>query len=143
MTSFVLALITALLWGIAPIIEKIALGSKIDPATAVVFRTVGSALGGLVLFAFLMSSENTAAHFKNANYKTVLMIVAAGLIASVLGQIFFYGALQSGQASVAVPVAGAFPLITFVLGVLLLGETVTLQKVAGVLLVISGVILLK
>ncbi|MFP4465546.1 MAG: EamA family transporter [Candidatus Goldiibacteriota bacterium] len=143
MKAFFLAVITAFFWGIVPIIEKIALDSKIYPAAGVVYRTIGSALGGLVLFAFLMSNENTAVYFKNITYKTGLILIAAGIIASVVGQIFFYNALQSGHASVAAPVAGAFPLVTFVLGVLLLGEAVTVQKVIGVLLVISGVILLK
>ncbi|MFC1805193.1 EamA family transporter, partial [Candidatus Omnitrophota bacterium] len=55
------------------------------------------------------------------------------------GQICFYHALKSAEASRIVPIAGSFPLVAFILGVLFLSETVTPLKLGGVLLVTLGI----
>ena len=144
MREFVLAIITALIWGFVPIIEKIGLSSKTaEPVASVVYRTFGSlvfAIGALIILFFSNSGLNA---MKNMDSKSILILALAGGLASVFGQTFFYMALKSGNASVVTPVAGAFPLVTFIFGVLLLGEAVTLPKVIGILLIISGVICLK
>ena len=144
MREFLLAIFTAFIWGIVPIIEKIGLSSKsAEPVAAVVYRTAGSfvfAMGALVFILFSSGSLNS---IKNMDVKSILILAFAGGLASVFGQIFFYMALKSGNASVVTPVAGAFPLVTFIFGVLLLGEAITLPKVIGILLIVSGVIFLK
>ncbi len=146
MREFVLAIITALIWGFVPIIEKIGLSSKTaEPVASVVYRTAGSLVFAIGAIIFLLFSADAGGinSLKNIEPKSVFILALAGGLASVFGQTFFYIALKSGNASVVTPVAGAFPLVTFIFGVLLLGESVTLPKVIGILLIISGVICLK
>ena len=142
MKSFTFAIIAALIWGVVPIIEKLGLSTRLEPMAGVAYRTVGSAIGAAVLVMFLLWS-GAGETLRKIDSRSVLLVMLAGALASVLAQVFFYAALKTGDASVATPVAGSFPLITFVLGVLLLGEAITLPKLAGVLMVISGVVLLK
>ena len=59
------------------------------------------------------------------------------------GQIFFYNALKLGEASRVVPLGATYPLISFILAVFLLGEKFTLAKLGGIILVLSGIFLLK
>ncbi len=66
-----------------------------------------------------------------------------GLIAGFLGQLTLYNALKAGEASIVVPISATYPLVTLIIAVLILGESVTLAKVLGIVLVICGVALLR
>lgn len=56
--------------------------------------------------------------------------------------ILLYVALGMAEASKVIPVSAAYPAATVVLAALFLGESITLARVAGMLLVIAGVVLL-
>ena len=140
MKGFWLAIITAVLWGSVPIMEKYGLGKGMNPMLGVVIRSIGIAVGALVLWAILARNPDYA---KNVTWGTSMWLITGAALAAIVGQCFFYIALQNGDVSKIMPVAGSFPLISFVLGVLVLGEAVTIPKIAGVLCVVAGVILLK
>ncbi len=144
MREFLLAIFTALIWGFVPIIEKIGLSSRTaEPVASVIYRTIGSlvfAVGALVFIFFSSGSINS---LKNMDAKSIIILALAGGLASVFGQTFFYMALKSGNASVVTPVAGSFPLVTFIFGVLLLGEAITIPKVIGIIFIVTGVMFLK
>jgi transporter family protein len=55
---------------------------------------------------------------------------------------YFY-ALQAAPASRAVPIAASYPLVAALLGIAFLGESLTLSKLAGTVLIIAGVWLVK
>lgn len=140
MKAFWFAIITAVIWGAVPIMEKIALGKGMNPMLGVVIRSLGIAIGALVLWAVLAKNPDYA---KNVTWSSALLLVVSAALAAIVGQIFYYTALQQGDVSKIIPVAGSFPLVSFILGTLLLGEAVTIPKLVGVLCVIAGVILLK
>ncbi|MFC2061361.1 EamA family transporter [Elusimicrobiota bacterium] len=52
-------------------------------------------------------------------------------------------ALKDAPASKAVPISATYPLIAAVLGVIILKENVTLIRLLGTVLIISGVCLVK
>ena len=136
---FFWALLAALTWGCVPILEKLGL-AKIPVFAGLFYRCIGVMLGFglLLLFKFNIIKDS----FGGMSYSWIYLI-AGGFLASFVGQIFFYHALKSGEASRVTPLAATFPLITFVLGVLFLGEKITLSKVIGMLCVIAGVLFLK
>lgn len=80
---------------------------------------------------------------KAVDVRSAAFICAGGLIAGLLGQFAFYSALKSGEASLVVPVAATYPLVALIVSALFLGEAVTLQKAAGIILVAGGVMLLR
>lgn len=139
MTPFVWALLTAFVWGFVPIIEKMGL-LKMAPMVGLFYRSLGVVLGIAILFAF--EGKNIRASFGDF-HPGMLYLVAGGLLASVVGQVFFYFALKSGEASKVVPLAAAYPLVTFVLGMIFLGEKVTAMKAAGMGFVVLGIFFLK
>ncbi len=72
--------------------------------------------------------------------------VVFGLLAGVmgtLGYVFFILATEKGKVSIVVPLTATYPVITFLLGVLLLGEKVGIKHVVGTLLAVVGAILLS
>ena len=137
--AYFLSILTAFIWGLAPIFEKIGLSGKIEPYVAVVVRTIPIVLisfTGLLFMGKIGSLSQLAT-------KDVLFVAIGGLLAGFLGQITIYSALKIGQASVVVPIAATYPLVAMTVAVLFLGEPITGQKMAGVVLVVSGVLLLR
>ncbi len=137
--AFMYAVLTAIIWGLAPAFEKTGLSGKIDPYVGVVIRTIP-----VVIFSitglFLLGKAGELAHLEVRN---VFYIAMGGLIAGFLGQLTLYNALKAGEASIVVPISATYPLVTLIIAVLFLGESVTLAKVLGIVLVISGVALLR
>ena len=137
--SFIYALLTALIWGFAPALEKMGLSGKIDPYAAVVIRNIPVAIIGFV--GLLMIGR--IGSISTIDTKSLIYLIAGGLVAGLAGQYTFYAALKAGHPSVVVPVTATYPLVAMLISVLFLGDTFTWQKLAGVLLVVGGVILLK
>lgn len=137
--AFLLAILTALIWGAAPVCEKVGLNGKIDPFLGVVVRTLPIAFIGLAGLVFMGRVESLF----HVDMKSAAFVAMGGLIAGFIGQIVFYTALKSGEASVVVPVAATYPLVALVISILFLGEAITWQKIAGIGLVVSGVMMLK
>lgn len=139
MKPFYFAILAAVVWGVAPIVEKTGL-ARIEPMAGVMIRSCGVLLGAVILAAFNSHLIKSAL---SADTKTVIFLVLGGFIASILGQIFFYNALKHGEASKMVPIAGTYPLVSFLLGLLFFGESFTVAKGLGIGLVILGVFLLR
>jgi transporter family protein len=66
-------------------------------------------------------------------------IASAGLAVSAL--LLLYAALSAGEASKVVPVTAAYPAFTLALSAAFLSEHVSPARIAGTLLVVSGVVL--
>ena len=103
MKPFYYAILAALVWGIAPILEKTGL-KNIEPLSGVLVRS-----GGVILGAIIMSLCNINV-FKSAlkaDPRAILFLFMGGLLASILGQMFFYNALKHGEVSKMVPIAAS------------------------------------
>ena len=138
MSAFWWALVTACIWGIVPLMEKIGLGTA-PPAAGVVVRSMGVVVG-LVVAAWLWSPW---AAVRGMSWSSIVLLAAGGLLASFVGQMAFYHALRAGALSQITPVAGAYPLVAALLGWCVLREPLTLPRLFGVLLVVLGVALLR
>jgi len=133
-----LALVASLLWGVAPVFGKAGLGST-DPNTALLVRTLGIAL---VLTVYALGTGGFA-RLATIGWRPAGFILAEGILASLAGHLAFYYALKLGEAGRVVPIAASYPLVTVLIAMVFLGEAVTWQKLAGTLLVVAGVWLLK
>jgi transporter family protein len=138
MNSFGWAVTTAFIWGCAPLLEKMGL-TKVEPMTGLFYRCLGVVIGLVFLTAFWVKP----AQMRSADLRTIALLVASGLLGSFLGQIPYYIALKDAEMSRVVLIAGSYPVIAVILGVLALHESVTLTKVAGTVCVIAGLWLLR
>ncbi len=72
-----------------------------------------------------------------------LLGFASGLLGT-LGYIFLVKSLDAGgEATVVIPLTSLYPLLTAVLGFLILGEEITLRKIAGIVAAVIAIILLS
>ena len=136
--AFLLLVLTAFFWGAPPVFEKVALKTT-DP---VVGLTIRSIFVSCILLVFVTFAGKWADILKTP-LKDKLFFSLSGLSAGLLGMLCYYLALRVAPISRAVPVAASYPLVAALLGIVFLGESVTLQKIAGTLLIIFGVWLIK
>ena len=139
MKPYLWALLAALCWGFVPIIEKLGL-AKMPVWAGIFYRSLGVVLGIILLAIFRYEYIKKAVIEIPAGWYYVMI---GGFLASVIGQIFFYNALKTGEASKVVPLGASYPLISFFLGIIIFKESLTLVKIAGLIFIILGVFLLK
>lgn len=132
------AVLAALIWGVVPLIEKSGL-AKVQPLPGLFYRCAGVVLGLVLLGLFMVKPSEIL----QVDRRSALLLIAGGFLASVLAQYCFYSGLKGGEMSRVVIIAASYPLITFLLGILVLGESLTPYKAAGALLIVGGIWLLK
>lgn len=138
MSAFANAVCASVVWGIVPIIEKFAI-DRSTPMSGLFVRSIGVMMGSFVLFGF----PGTAAGLKAMDWRLAGCFIAAGALASVIGQIFAYHAIQAADASRVAPIMGSWPVLVVIFGWLFLNEPVTLRTAMGTVLVVAGVWVLR
>jgi len=133
-----LLIVTTLLWGITPIIEKVGL-RKIDPLIGVTIRST-IVTAGLFILTFLLGKGKS---LMEVDGKSFLLFGASGMMAGLLGMWTYYTALKMEATSKIVPIAASYPLVTALLSFLILREGVTLPRVFGTALIVIGIWFVK
>lgn len=133
-----LLIVTALLWGITPIIEKIGL-AKIDPLVGVTIRSTIVTVG-LFILTFILGKGKSLVQL---DARSILIFGASGVMAGLLGMWTYYSALKMEATSKIVPIAACYPLVTAFLSVIILKEGITLTRVVGTALIVTGIWLVK
>ena len=131
-------IITMLLWGTTPLFEKIGLRYT-EPLMGVFIRSL--AITVILFIIYLFSGRlNELAKVPPLGYA---LFSASGIMAGLIAMWTYFYLLKAGMASKIVPIAAAYPLITAILSMAILKEEVNIQRIAGIILTIIGVVLIK
>ncbi|HNW44459.1 MAG TPA: EamA family transporter [Elusimicrobiales bacterium] len=134
-SSVIFLLLAILGWGAGAFFDKLSL-KHLDPSGAFYVRTL------FMVFIFAPLAAWKYAPTKQAllcSDRLGPLFVLASVIVSMGGVFFYLKALNAGAASKIVPLSSTYPFVTFALAVLFLGESVTLNKFAGTLLLSGGI----
>jgi len=150
MKHVALALLAALFWGMAPVLEKMGL-AKLNPLSAVMVRTTAVVLVGLIFCGLIAIPATSGALSKllgpdplaGLDRRSVALLALSGILSAFGGQIFYFSALRMDNASTVVPIAATYPLVVLVLSMIFLNESVTLAKASGVVMIISGIWMIR
>jgi len=134
----ILLILTAILWGTTPILEKKGLETT-SPIVGLVFRNLAVII--CVIAAVFITGKTK--EVLSTPPKTMLLFALTGIIAGFLAMLTYFGALKLGATSRIVPISATYPLVAALLGVLILGEQATLLRIFGTVLIIGGVWLVK
>lgn len=130
------ALLSALFAALTSILAKIGIENvNSNLATAIRTAVVLIMAWGIVFFT---GKQN---EISNIGQKSWLFLILSGC-ATGLSWLFYYKALQIGEASKVVPVDKFSVVISIVLAFLILGETVNTKTVIGGLLITIGTFVL-
>ena len=138
MSITVLVILTIIFWGIAPIIDKMAL-SKTDAWVGVSIRSWAVCVYALV---FLLISGKIKDVF-TTDSRSILLFSLSGLLAGFLAMVTYYAALKMEPASRIVPLVCIYPLLTALIAVVFLREGVTVERLIGTALIVAGIWFVK
>jgi bacterial/archaeal transporter family protein len=131
-----LSIATVLLWGSWGLDSKIVV-DRISPWMNQVLFSIGL-LPLLTWVLFWKNLRHITGHPGRGAAYGLLTGIFGGL-----GNVTFYLALSRGKASVVVPMVGLAPLITVVLAVVVLKESINRAQVVGVVLAVISIYLLS
>lgn len=132
----VYALLSALFAALTSILAKIGING-VDSNLATAIRTVVV----LVMAWGLVFMTGIQKQISNIGARSWLFLVLSG-IATGLSWLFYYRALQMGDASRVVPIDKSSVVISMVLAFIVLKEQLTWQSIVGGLLITAGTFVL-
>jgi transporter family protein len=133
----VYAVLTIVLWGAVPLIDKVALRT-VAADTGLCLRAFTA---GIMLLIYAVW-KGKFAEIAQADTRAILCFVVSAVLASVVAQYTYFAALQRAEASRLVPFTASYPLVAAILAVLILHEPFTVTKFAGAALIVGGLVLL-
>lgn len=132
------ALLTAIAWGVGGYFEKKGLHlGNLSPEIGITIRTL-VALVILAVVSFPQWKSVTQAGSKSLLY----MIIGGGVVAGVIGMLCYYKAIKGAPLTQVMPIAFTSPLFGALMGILFGGEPLTVKTAAGLLLTVSGIVVL-
>jgi drug/metabolite transporter (DMT)-like permease len=131
------ALLSAALWAVAGIVFAFNM-RRLGPVTLNLIRS----LAALVFLGLLVAIVGTQG-LGHMSAGAIVTLVGSAVLAIALGDTFFFASLPTLGASLAVPLSSAiYPVLTFIVAVLWLDESLTWMVGLGTALIIVGVFLL-
>jgi len=126
-------------WGSGAFFDKLSL-KYAAPHAAFYLRTLFLIL---VSVPFLLWKYSPARQAVLGSHKLAYLFVLSSVLVTMAGVFFYLKAMSGGEASKIVPLSSTYPLVTFLLVYLFLGETITAAKFSGALLIAGGVYLIS
>jgi transporter family protein len=137
MNPQILALLTAMAWGIGGYFEKKGLHlGGLSPQMGITVRTaVALVILGVVSFPQWKT-------LPQAGTKAILMMVIGGVVAGSIGMLCYYAAINGAPLSKVMPIAFTSPLFGVLMGIIFGAEPLTWKVAIGALLTIAGIVVL-
>jgi len=135
LSAIIFLLLAILGWGLGAFFDKVSL-KHMDPSGAFYVRTL------FMIFVFtplvLWKYPQTKQALLGSD-KLGPIFVMGSVIVSMGGVFFYLKALSGGEATRIVPLSSTYPAVTFVLALLFLGESFSVNKLIGTLLLSGGI----
>lgn len=149
LSTIALTCLTVLLWGGIPILDKLALARFTGhPLVGIAIRA-GAVAVLVVPVAWMVARGGASRGLTDGQdhaaspWVAYGLFAASGIVSLLLSQFTYYRLLQRADVSRVFPfLFSAAPVVTMVLGVLVLQENLTLRQLLGAALVIGGGLLL-
>jgi transporter family protein len=134
----ILALLTAMAWGIGGYFEKKGLHlGNLSPQMGITIRTaVALVILGIVSFPQWKTVGQAGSK------SLLMMVIGGGVVAGSVGMLCYYSAIKGAPLNRVMPIAFTSPLFGALMGMIFGGEPLTLKTALGALLTIGGIILL-
>ena len=138
--GFLLSFVVAIMWAASPIM--VARGMALSKCTSNEINPIRSI--SFFLFTLILALIYTKGNIPIVLSPKALIYIAGNVLFGYLvGDVLYFIAIRKIGISLAVPVSNAYPMLVVLTSWLMLGEPVTLQIVSGIIIVISGLLLLR
>ena len=130
---FVPAVAALMLWGVWGLFQKLAT-NQMTPRNVYL-----AAVLGMIVVAHVVFAKSDVPLQMNA--RGVFLALLAGICSS-LGGFLFLHAISRGKASVVIPFTALYPLVTIILSVTVLNETITARQGVVIVMALISMVLL-
>ena len=130
------AFIGMMCWGITPLFVKLGL-KNLDPHIGLAIRTATTT----IILTGWMIFDGSFAKLGQVSAAALIFLIIEAFIATFVGDLAYFAAVKNGSVSLVAIILSCSPLVTMLLSVLFLHETLTSAKIVGSLLIISGIVL--
>jgi len=136
-TAYIFALLSAVFAALTAILAKIGI-KDVNSNLATAVRTIV-----ILIFAWgIVFAQGTYKQLGGISKYSLIFLILSGL-ATGLSWLFYFRALQLGEASKIAPIDKMSLVMTMIFAFLILGEKFTLMKLLGALLMTAGVLLIS
>ncbi len=135
LSTAVFLLLAILGWGLGAFFDKACL-RHMDPTGAFYVRTLFTIL---IFTPMLLWKYPQTKQALLGSDKLGPLFVVSSVIVSMAGVFFYLKALSGGEAMKIVPLSSTYPAVTFVLALLFLGESFSVNKLIGTVLLSGGI----
>lgn len=134
----ILALLTAMAWGIGGYFEKKGLHlGNLSPQMGITIRTaVALVVLGIVSFPQWKTVGQAGSK------SLLMMVIGGGIVAGSIGMLCYYSAIKGAPLNRVMPIAFTSPFFGALMGLIFGGEALTWKTALGALLTIGGIVLL-
>ena len=131
MSWVTLAAVAIVCWGIVGLLQKLS-SSLLHPSVLLFWVVLGLLLGSLPLILLLSGSEAAL------DSRTFVLGLGCGMT-NALGSWCLFRALERGApAALAIPFTALYPLVTILMSLFFLHESLGMQQVLGALFAVGG-----
>lgn len=140
--SIFYALLSSIFASLTAILIKLGL-KDINSNLATAIRTIIILFMSWIIVFYInkINSINTMETLKNLNNKTLIFIILSGA-ATGLSWLFYFKALQIGNVNKVIVIDKLSIVFTIILASLFLKEVITLKIIIGVVLIVSGTLII-
>lgn len=132
------ALLTALLWGLAPVVVRRVVIKDVNPLLFSAIR-IPSALT-ILLIILILTGEFS--QMFNISLTDLLIILIASIAGLIFADTMYFTGIKRAGVSVSTPIAFTYPLPALIFAYIILGEEITYALYIGTFLIISGIFLI-
>ena len=134
---FLFSGLAVVMWGLWGFFGKLALEREMTPSTLFLAEVFMSAVFSIPVLVMILRKNNS--YLPHVSWNIFGLISGAGL---ALGLLFYYMALEKGEVSIVVPLTAIYPIVSVLLGYVILKEKPSTLQWIGVFLVVTGAVLL-
>jgi len=138
--AIVAGLLSALFWGLSPVVSKRGLSYGGSPLVVALIVVV---TGFVFLWGIQLVTNGVGQFAPGLTRNGYLVFIAAGFIGTAIGRISNYAGVDRVGASINSSIISGNPLFATILAFFVLGEVITPIQVVGVLTVIAGLVALS
>jgi len=132
--TIIYLLIAIICWGLGAIFDKLTL-KLLDPTSTFYGRTFFM----LIFFGILLSMRFSKTFNALKNSPKSMIYLSLSVVVTMIGVFAYLKAMSLDEASKIVPLSSTYPLITFIVAILFLGESFSISKLVGTIFIISGI----
>jgi drug/metabolite transporter, DME family len=132
MIAVVLALLSSMSFGLSQIWVR----KNIEKSNPLYVSLTVTIMGNIVLWPLALIYTDLTA----VNTEGFMLFVAAGFLAPGIARLFYFKGMETAGINANASIFSTYPLYTTIAAVLVLGETLTLENWAGLILIVTGAI---